>query len=178
MSLPHALLTSLIERPCSGLDLATRFDRSIGHFWQATHQQIYRELTRLEEQGWVESTAVEAARGRKRLYQVLPAGREELGRWVRESEDPKPLRDAMMVKLRAEAAIGPLGLEHEIRRHLGLHRETLALYRAIEARDFAGTALPRAQQLQHLVLTTGIESEKLYVDIMERALGLLEQQPD
>jgi len=44
MSLPHALLTSLLEQPCSGMDLARRFGRSIGFFWPATHQQIYKEL--------------------------------------------------------------------------------------------------------------------------------------
>jgi len=47
MSLPHALLTSLLEQPCSGMDLARRFGRSIGFFWPATHQQIYKELGKL-----------------------------------------------------------------------------------------------------------------------------------
>ena len=60
MSLPHARLTSLAERPGSGSELASRFDRSIGYFWQATHQQIYRELARLEAAGWVEAAPVEA----------------------------------------------------------------------------------------------------------------------
>ena len=55
MSLPHALLTSLVERPASGLDLARRFDSSIGFFWAASHQQIYRELARMEAAGWIRS---------------------------------------------------------------------------------------------------------------------------
>ena len=59
MSLPHALLTALTEHPGSGSDLAGRFDRSIGYFWQATHQQIYRELARLEAAGWIEGLLVE-----------------------------------------------------------------------------------------------------------------------
>ena len=37
MSLRHAILTALIEKPSSGLALTHRFDRSIGYFWQATH---------------------------------------------------------------------------------------------------------------------------------------------
>ena len=49
MSLPHAILTALLEKPSSGLELARRFDKSIGYFWSATHQQIYRELAKLEE---------------------------------------------------------------------------------------------------------------------------------
>ena len=48
MSLPHAILTALLEKPSSGLELTRRFDRSIGYFWSATHQQIYRELGKLE----------------------------------------------------------------------------------------------------------------------------------
>ncbi|MEU0155402.1 PadR family transcriptional regulator [Micromonospora fulviviridis] len=42
MSLEHAILVSLLEQPASGYELARRFDRSIGRFWTATHQQIYR----------------------------------------------------------------------------------------------------------------------------------------
>lgn len=174
MSLPHALLTSLLEKPSSGLELAKRFDRSIGFFWQATHQQIYRELARLEEAGWVASAPVESGRGRKRFYKVLPAGRKELKRWVAESADPKPLRDEMLVRLRAEAVIGPTGLADEIRRHLDLHRQKLALYREIEKRDFSGKEQTRQQQLQHLVLTTGILTENMYIEISRKALEILE----
>ena len=82
MSLPHALLTALIDRPDSGSELASRFDRSLGYFWAATHQQIYRELARMAEAGWIESLPEESTRGRKRAYRLLPAGRKELKRWI------------------------------------------------------------------------------------------------
>ncbi|SIO48140.1 transcriptional regulator, PadR family [Burkholderia sp. GAS332] len=176
MSLPHALLTALIEHPGSGSELAGRFDRSIGHFWHATHQQIYRELGRLEEAGWIQSLPIEQGRGRKRAYRILPTGRKELKRWVREQNDPKPLRDELMLRLRAEAALGPTGLEEEIRRHLQLHQEKLDLYRRIEAHDFPdkpGESEPRDTQLRHLVLKAGIMQESLWVDISTEALGIL-----
>lgn len=48
MALDHAILVSLLERPGSGYELARRFERSIGYFWTATHQQIYRVLKRME----------------------------------------------------------------------------------------------------------------------------------
>lgn len=173
MSLPHALITSLVELPCSGSELASRFDRSIGYFWQATHQQIYRELGRLEEAGWVESLPPEQGRGRKRVYKVLPAGRDELQRWVAEQQDPKPLRDEFMVRLRAEAVVGPTGLTEDIKRRLELHRQKLAVYRAIEARDFSNGNPSRKAQLQHLVLTAGILQEQQWIDFSERALAIL-----
>ena len=175
MSLPHALLTSLAERSGSGSELASRFDRSIGYFWHATHQQIYRELSRLEEAGWIESLPAESGRGRKRAYRILPAGKKELRRWIAESENPTPLREELMVRLRAEAVLGPTGLEVEIERRLSLHQEKLDLYREIEARDFPGNPTSRAARLQHLVLKAGIAHEQLWVEFSREALDILGQ---
>jgi DNA-binding PadR family transcriptional regulator len=178
MSLPHALLTALVERPGSGSELAGRFDRSIGYFWHATHQQIYRELGRLEAAGWIESLPAESGRGRKRAYRILPAGRKELKRWIAQREDPKPLRDELMVRLRAEAAVGPAGLHKDIERRLELHRRKLATYREIEARDFpARGAGSRDKRLQHLVLKAGIMQESLWIELSTEALKLLALPP-
>ncbi|RJF94613.1 PadR family transcriptional regulator [Oleomonas cavernae] len=173
MSLPHALLTALLEHPCSGSELASRFDRSIGYFWQSTHQQIYRELGRLEAAGWIESLAPEGGRGRKRAYRVLPAGRQELKRWVGESNDPKPLRNELMVRLRAEAVVGPTGIARDIERQMALHLAQLALYREIETRDFSRVDPTKADALRHLVLTAGIMTETLWVEFCRQALAVL-----
>ena len=175
MSLPHALLTALLERPGSGSELASRFDRSIGHFWPATHQQIYRELARLEQAGWVESLPPQGGRGRKRAYRVLPAGRAELRRWTRETRMPRPMRVDLMVQLRAEAAIGPTGLLNNIEQLLQMHSEKLALYRRIEARDFQDTGPSREKALQHLVLHGGIMWESMWVEFCEQAVKTLSE---
>ncbi len=175
MSLPHALLTALVEHPCSGSELAERFDRSIGYFWHATHQQIYRELARLEEAGWIEALPAETGRGRKRQFRLLPAGRKELRRWIAQQDDPVPLRDALMVRLRAEAAIGPSGLEKEIARRMAMHEQKCALYQHIEQRDFAGRDLSREKRLQHLVLKAGILQEEMSLAISKEALQILRE---
>ncbi len=47
MALGDAILACLTERPMTGYELAKTFDSSIGFFWKANHQQIYRELSRL-----------------------------------------------------------------------------------------------------------------------------------
>jgi DNA-binding PadR family transcriptional regulator len=173
MSLPHALLTSLLEQPCAGLELARRFDRSIGFFWHATHQQIYRELARLESASWVESLPPETGRGRKKVYRVLPAGAKELKRWTAEPQDPQPLRDELMLRLRAEAVIGPTALKKDIERRLAIHRHKLALYRELEQKDFPTPSRSREAQLQHLVLTAGIMFEASWVEWSEKALQVL-----
>ncbi len=173
MSLPHALLTALIERSCSGSELAERFDRSIGYFWQATHQQIYRELARLEAAGFVQGSLVDGARGGKKTYLVLPAGLEELRRWLTERQAPSPIRDELMVRLRAEAVIGPTRLIEELERLAGQHREKLKVYREIEARDFSQKTMTRDEKLRLLVLKAGIDFETQRIAFCEEAISIL-----
>lgn len=174
MSLAHALLTALAECPSTGAELVRRFDRSIGYFWPATHQQIYRELGTLETSGWVEASDPGPGQGRTRFYRLLPAGREELHRWIGQIGDPRPIREEMMVALRAAAAVGPGDLALALSRHLERHREKCDHYRAIEARDFADPDMPRERRLQYLVLKAGIAYEAQWVAICEEALGIME----
>jgi len=58
VALEHAILVALAERASTGYDLARRFDKSIGQFWTATHQQVYKVLARMESDGWLASTYV------------------------------------------------------------------------------------------------------------------------
>ena len=99
MALEHALLVSLSERAGSGYELARRFDKSIGFFWSATHQQIYRVLKRMEERGWVTGEAIaQDGRPDKKVYTVSAAGDAELARWIAEpTDDIGPLRSELGV---------------------------------------------------------------------------------
>jgi DNA-binding PadR family transcriptional regulator len=162
MSLSHAVLTSLIEKSSSGYDLARRFDKSIGYFWHATHQQIYRELGRMEAAGWIASSVpADAGKTRKREYRVLPAGRAELARWAAEPAAPMDLRDEFMVKLRADAVLGEVDLHTELQRRIALHKDKLGHYRQIEQRDFLnGKVLPREARIHHMILKKGILYEE------------------
>ncbi len=175
MSLAHALFTSLLEQPSSGYQLARRFDKSIGHFWRATHQQIYRELGRMEKAGWIRSEPdPEAGRGRKRSYSVLPAGEAELMRWAGESAPLTELCDEFLVRLRADAVIGPLGLGPELERRRALHADKLRAYHAIEARDFPPQAVAsRQRRIHHLILKAGIQYEAGWIAWYDEALAAL-----
>ncbi len=165
MSLSHAVLTSLIEKSSSGYDLARRFDKSIGYFWHATHQQIYRELGRMETAGWIASSVpADAGKTRKREYRVLPEGRAELARWAAEPAAPMDLRDEFMVKLRADAVLGEVDLHTELLRRIALHQDKLEHYREIEQRDFLHgkplTGLTREARIHHMILKKGIMFEE------------------
>ncbi|MCA0440115.1 MAG: PadR family transcriptional regulator [Proteobacteria bacterium] len=176
MSLPHAVLTSLLEKSTSGYDLARRFDKSIGYFWHATHQQIYRELARMEGAGWVDGfVPPDAGKTRKKHYRVLPAGRAELVRWASEPTAPVDLRDGFTVKLRADAVLDEVDLSAELKRSLARHEERLAQYRQIEARDFPpNQARTRPQTLQYMILKKGILYEEAELAWGREMLALLQ----
>ncbi|MFE6529819.1 PadR family transcriptional regulator [Streptomyces rochei] len=179
MSLPHAILTALVEKPSSGLELTRRFDKSIGYFWSATHQQIYRELGKLEADGLIRALpGGQPARGQKKSYEVLPAGRDELARWTAAPQDPKPLRDAMLLRLRAAAVVGTSGIEADLRRHLELHQRQLAEYEEIEERDFPPGRDSTEDRLRHLVLRAGIDLETFWTQWLRHALAQIGELPD
>jgi DNA-binding PadR family transcriptional regulator len=177
MSLAHVLLTSLLEKPSSGYDLARRFDKSMGFFWNATHQQIYRELKKMEQAGWISSQpAADAGKTKKRIYEVLNTGELELKQWVALAAEPYQLRQELMVRLRAEAILGPLGLEQELKRHLQIHQEKLKQFQDIEQHDFINKQpLNREQILQYQILKLGIETQKLGIEWTIETIQLLEQ---
>ncbi|MGW7001519.1 PadR family transcriptional regulator, partial [Streptomyces sp. NPDC054933] len=111
MALEHAILVSLLEQPGSGYELARRFDRSIGYFWTATHQQIYRVLGRMERDGWIEVREVrQGGRPDKKVYSVAAPGRTALSAWLAEPVEPESVRHSLAVKIRGAAFGDPAGL--------------------------------------------------------------------
>lgn len=165
MALEHALLVSLRERPGAGLEMARCFDRSIGLFWAATHQQIYRVLRRMEADGWVAATTVEQpGRPEKRVYSVTPAGERVLADWIAEPTTRAGFRSDIAVKMRAASYGDRSALLADIERRIADHRVRLAHYEGLAARDFPDPERLTGQDLDmYLVLRGGILQETFWI---------------
>ena len=178
MALEHAILVSLLEKPGSGYELARRFERSIGYFWTATHQQIYRVLKRMENDGWVDVRDV-AQQGRpdKKEYSVADLGRAALSSWLQDPIEPESVRHDLAVKIRGAAFDDPAALVDEVERHHQVHSDRLARYLAGELRDFTGPDAPApldpGQELQHVVLRGGIAYERMTIAWLDDVLATL-----
>ncbi|MBU3848515.1 MAG: PadR family transcriptional regulator [Candidatus Acinetobacter avistercoris] len=176
MSLSHVLLTSLIEKPSSGFELARRFDRSMGFFWNATHQQIYRELAAMQKKGWISPLEKETDLGRKKTYQVEQMGRAELADWMVKQNPPAQLREELMVRLRAEAQLGGNTVLPELERHLEIHQNQLKTYQAIYDKDFKKQNNDdRTLFIHKMVLQLGIELEMGWISWLERVIPQLKK---
>ena len=165
MALEHALLVSLSERPGTGIELTRRFDRSIGFFWSATHQQIYRVLARMEADGWLTATEVaQTGRPDKKVYDVTPAGAAALADWLAEPTPTHALRSDLAVKMRG-ASFGDRGaVLAVVRDNLADHLARLDHYRRLMRRDYPDPAELTGLDLDHyLVLRGGILTEETWV---------------
>ncbi|HIK44287.1 MAG TPA: PadR family transcriptional regulator [Leptolyngbyaceae cyanobacterium M65_K2018_010] len=175
MALSHAILSALTERPCSGYDLAKQFDGSVGFFWHASHQQIYRELTKLEQQGLVTAEAVpQEGRPDKKLYQVTEAGQALLRDWIAQPSKGSPLKDELLVKLFVGYLVPPETAIAMLQQERSHHAATLEEYQAIEQRYFAKpAAMTPAGQFQYITLRNGIHYETAWLTWCDETLATL-----
>lgn len=178
MALEHALLVALSEQPGSGLELAKRFQRSIGFFWQASHQQIYRVLGRMEGDGWVTATEVEQqGRPTKIVYDVSAAGRAVLAEWLAGPTTRQPTRSDLTVKLRGAGFGDRTAVLESVRAARADHQQQLEHYRRLMARDYPDPEALTGHELdQYLVLRGGIRQEETWVEWLTEYLDAHERR--
>lgn len=178
MPLAHAILASLIRHARTGYGLAKSFDRSLGYFWNATHQQIYHELARLEAQDLIISEIVEQeGRPTQKLYSATSLGREVLAEWIAQPTEPSPLREDLLVKVFAGGLVPRSVLLEELKRYRILHLEKLTFYQEMKQHDFSQmNGFDLDATLRYLPLSRGIRYEAEWIAWCDEAIHLLDKE--
>ncbi|MDY6896630.1 MAG: PadR family transcriptional regulator [Cyanobacteriota bacterium] len=178
MSLAHAILASLIDKSCSGYDLAKQFDGSLGFFWQASHQQIYRELSKLSKLGWITSEIiVQEGRPDKKNYRVTQAGTVQLKDWIAQTSEPAAIKDDLLVKIFSGYIVSEHVILQELEHHRQAHTEKLSIYRDLEQKYFPNPRqLTQVAKFQYLTLRKGIRYEAEWVEWCNEAIELLDKK--
>lgn len=176
MALEHAILVSLAEKSASGYDLARRFDASIGHFWKASHQQIYKVLGRMESDKLVESNLVaQAGRPDKKVYAITEAGHTELRDWLAKPSRREGTRIDFAVKLRALHLADRETFRAEVEQRRAAHADLLAAYEASERKYYPDpSALADAELGPWLALRGGIRVERGGIEWCDEILQALD----
>ena len=95
-----SILGLLTWGPMSGYQLKCAIEDSIGNFWSESFGQIYPELRRLEELGFVKSESKDEKSPRaKKRHRITEAGRVELNRWLSQSPRQRPPRNELLLKI-------------------------------------------------------------------------------
>jgi DNA-binding PadR family transcriptional regulator len=133
MSLDHAILGFLNYHPYTGYDLKKVFDTSIRHFWPADQSQIYRTLSRLEENGLAEMERIpQEDRPDRKVYHITEAGRAELMRWI---SGPPPMgepRSAPLIQVFFSGQLSDEEILAKFEGYAAIMRAILAQYDQVE----------------------------------------------
>jgi DNA-binding PadR family transcriptional regulator len=180
MALSHSILATLVgrDKPLSGYDLAKEFNSSVGFYWKTTHQQIYRELARLEKNNHVTSEVVKQKdRPDKKLYCITDKGRKTLVEWIALPSQPTPIKEDMLVKMYVGFLVPKDVLIEELERLKGEHEEKLKLYKEYEATFFNDVnKLPDKGKYRYLNLRMGINFESGHIKWCDEAITFLKEE--
>jgi DNA-binding PadR family transcriptional regulator len=81
----------------TGYELDKEFKESLAHFWQATASQIYYDLDKMEQNGWLKSERImQEEKPNKRVYSITAKGRAEFFDWL--SSPGADIQNATRVK--------------------------------------------------------------------------------
>jgi DNA-binding PadR family transcriptional regulator len=177
VALGEAILVCLTEHPMTGYELAKTFDASIGFFWKADHQQIYRELTRLRDRGYVQGREiVQSGKPNKLVYTLTAQGTAALRHWAARPSSPPSIKDDMLVRLCALDAIDMEPMRADLMARLEYHRDRLARYERVLKKRFPQGSASLADTGKLLGLRLGLRHERAVVEWCEEALQTLTRE--
>lgn len=135
MSLPHAILGLLLDRPMTGYDLKLLFDKELNSFWPAQMSQIYRELGNLEAKEWVDSRIeVQESRPDRKVYSITAVGKQVFQEWM--NRFPKsllsPCRDEFALRVFLGARSSRDEMQFQLRRFIREKQSEVATFTLLE----------------------------------------------
>ncbi|MFV0449246.1 MAG: PadR family transcriptional regulator [Vibrio sp.] len=176
MSLPHVILTVLSTRDATGYDITKEFSASIGYFWKASHQQVYRELNKMGQQGLV-TCVLEPQEGKpdRKVYSITDSGRSALGEWFDQPTAHPTVRDEFSAKLIACSVQPSAPYRTQLGELIGESRKLVAHYQEIEAAYYATPSiLDKQQRLERLTLRRNLLLRQAWIDWAEEVLTELD----
>jgi DNA-binding PadR family transcriptional regulator len=178
LSVRHAILALLAQRPRHGYDLRAAFEAVAGgeENWDVKPAQVYTTLTRLEKSGLVTEQSVEQDAGpEKRIYAITLDGQTTLREWFAEGVRPEHQRDAFFLKLMLALVSGAVDPYHLI------NTQRTLLYRELHALTNQRSRVDPKRQMARLLLldkaATQLEADLRWLEMTEVHLDEIRRQP-
>jgi DNA-binding PadR family transcriptional regulator len=183
MALRNAVMAALLKGEASGYDLAKAFDATVANFWMSTPQQLYRELERMEAEGFVTARVVEQKRRpNKRLFSLTEAGRKAVHAYTAEPlGKPAVVRDELLVKVQCVDVGDMEAVRTAIAERMEWATAKLAGYERLRQRLLDGRSeeayFAEAERIgPYLTLLRGMSFERENLEWGDMALRRLEQR--
>lgn len=175
--------------PLSGYDLKRIFDHTLAPMWGAAQSQIYKELRRMKELGWVEMEREEQeTRPDRKVYSITEQGHVALRQWQAQPPGIFQLRDELLLKVLFGTFAAPGDIAQHLRASIATHEMSLLAYRQnahhIPAQGTSpqGNRRPNPYAAEReadpyfaLITQFAIDFENTYIRWLYEALEIIEQ---
>ncbi len=176
--------------PLSGYDLKRLFDHTLAPMWGAAQSQIYKELRRMKELGWVDMQREEQeSRPDRKLYSITDQGHIALRKWQAQPSEIIQVRDELLLKILFGTFASPADLAQNIRTSIAEHEMRLLAYRqnahflptkgAFQQENKRPNPYETESQEDpyfNLIVHFAIEFEKTYIRWLYEALEVVENR--
>ncbi|OAZ96069.1 PadR family transcriptional regulator [Halomonas sp. G11] len=172
MSLRAVILITLQHEPGTGYDILQRFKTGLSHVWQASHQQLYRELDRMRGAGLLTcETMPQAERPDRKVYRLTDAGRQALDSWLADPLAASPVRQPLFAKFFAWEHWPEQARHQELAALKEQLKERLATYADIEHEWFSDPkALTPGQRAPWHTLRLGQRLTETWIEWLEEVM--------
>ncbi|MGF1760196.1 PadR family transcriptional regulator [Photobacterium sagamiensis] len=175
MSLPHVILTVLSNRDATGYDITKEFSHSIGYFWKASHQQVYRELNKMAGNDQV-TCQLEPQEGKpdRKVYTITDLGRQALFEWFQEPARNPTIRDEFSAKLLVCGVHNSEPMQEQLEALIEESHSLMNNYEELEKVHFANyKEMDRQSRLDRLTLRRGMHNRQAWINWAEEVLAEL-----
>ncbi|EAS41872.1 PadR family transcriptional regulator [Photobacterium profundum] len=175
MSLPHVILTVLCSRDATGYDITKEFSHSIGYFWKASHQQVYRELNKMAGNDQV-TCQLEPQDGKpdRKVYSITDLGRQALLEWFQEPARNPTIRDEFSAKLLVCGVHNSEPMQQQLEALIEESHTLMGHYAELEKIHFANhKEMDRQARLDRLTLRRGVHNRQAWIYWAEEVLAEL-----
>src|SRR5215831_20420029 len=108
--------------PLSAYDLKHISDQILAPMWGVVQSQVYKELRRMKELGWVDMEREEQElRPDRKLYSITDQGQIALRKWQTQPSEIIQVRDELLLKVLFGSLAAPGDLAQNIRAGIADH---------------------------------------------------------
>jgi DNA-binding PadR family transcriptional regulator len=177
--------------PLSGYDIKRLFDHTLSTMWGAAQSQIYKELRRMKELGWVDMEREEQeSRPDRKVYSITEQGHTALRKWQAQPPEVFQIRDELLLKVLFGTFASPGDLAQNLHTSIANHEMRLLAYRQNALFiPTQGAAFPQENKRYNPYVTESqedpyfsqvvrfaIEFEKTYIRWLYETLDMVENR--
>ncbi|KRK64395.1 hypothetical protein FC72_GL000415 [Companilactobacillus tucceti DSM 20183] len=164
--LPYVLLGLINNKGnLSGYQISQEFKHEIGDFWHASHSQIYPELSRMKDDGWL----VDHDEEKSTFYSITEKGHQILRNWMEEPlTDSEEIFSLKLYFINDES--DPL-LQELLKQELKLKHSKLSYLEGRLKEVFINQKIIQKNYGHYLILTRAIEREKNHIQWLKDKIG-------